>query len=92
MNLLLILIIAIPFVAFLLTLFWQNKNEKPIGLIVRMTKVLNIAVVLALAAAWWANGQQPVSYEVITLYKTSNFVFAFQLYYDEITVAAAVGA
>ena len=93
MNLLLVLIIAIPFVAFLLTLLWQNKSEKPIGLIVRVTKLLNIAVVLALAIAWWINGQQAVSYEVITLYKTNNFVFAFQLYYDEITlVFSVVGA
>ena len=39
------------------------------------------------------NGLEPVSYKVATLYETDHFVFAIQLYYDEITaVFSIVGA
>ena len=40
-----------------------------------------------------SNGLQPVSYHLVTLYQTDHFVFAFELYYDEITaVFSIVGA
>ena len=61
-NQLLVLFIAIPFLAFLISLFWQNKSEKAIGKIVRVTKVFYILVYVAFAAWWIFNGMQPVSY------------------------------
>jgi NADH:ubiquinone oxidoreductase subunit 5 (subunit L)/multisubunit Na+/H+ antiporter MnhA subunit len=93
MNQLLVLFIAIPFLAFLVSLFWQNKSEKAIGGIVRFTKVLYILVSVSFATWWVINGLHPVSYHLATLYQTDHFVFAFQLYYDEITaVFSIVGA
>ena len=93
MNQLLVLFIAIPFLAFLVSLFWQNKSEKAIGKIVRFTKVLYILVSVSFALWWLSNGLQPVSYHLVTLYQTDHFVFAFELYYDEITaVFSIVGA
>ena len=93
MNLLLFLIIAVPLFSFLLTLMWQNKEEKPIALIVRITKVLNIVIVLVLAGYWWSNGQVALELKALTLYQTDHFVFALQFYYDEITlVFSIVGA
>lgn len=86
MNLLLLLVVAVPLFSFLLTLLWQNKEEKPIAWIVRVTKVLNIGMALFLAGYWWANGRQPMGYEALTLYQTDHFVFAIQFYYDEITL------
>ncbi|NOT92022.1 proton-conducting transporter transmembrane domain-containing protein [Ferruginibacter sp.] len=93
MNQLLVLFIAIPFLAFLVTLFWQNKNEKAIGKIVRFTKVLYIFVSILFAGWWVTNGMQPVTYHLATLYQTDHFVFAFELFYDEITaVFSIIGA
>jgi len=93
MNQLLVLFIFIPFVAFLVSLFWQNKSEKAIGKIVRFTKVLYILVSVSFAVWWMLNGLEPVSYHLVTLYQTDHFVFAFELYYDEITaVFSIVGA
>ena len=93
MNQLLVLFIAIPFLAFLVSLFWQNKSEKAIGKIVRFTKVLYILVSVSFAVWWMSNGLQPVSYHLATLYQTDHFVFAVELYYDEITaVFSIVGA
>ena len=93
MNQLLVLFIAIPFVAFLVSLFWQNKSERPISRIVRFTKILYIGVSVSFAVWWVLNGFQPISYHLATLYQTDRFVFAFELFYDEITaVFSIVGA
>jgi NADH-quinone oxidoreductase subunit L len=93
MNQLLISFIAIPLLAFLVSLFWQNKSEKAIGRIVRFTKVTYILLAVFFATWWAINGLQPVSWHVTTLYQTDHFVFAVQLYYDEITaVFSIVGA
>jgi len=93
MNQLLVLFIAIPFISFLVTLFWQNKSEKAIGKIVRFTKILYILVAVSFAAWWIMNGLAPVSYHLATLYETDHFVFAFELFYDEITaVFSIIGA
>ncbi len=93
MSQLLFLFIAVPLLAFFATLFWQNKNEKPIGTIVRFAKVFNILIAVSFATWWIISGLKPVSYQLATLYETDHFVFAIQLYYDEITaVFSIVGA
>lgn len=90
MNQLLILFIAIPFLSFLATLLWQNKSEKAIGGIVRFAKVFNILIALSFFTWWLINGLAPISYKVATLYQTDHFVFAIQLYYDEITAVFSI--
>ena len=84
MNQLLISFIAIPLLAFLVSLFWQNKSEKAIGSIVRFTKVLYILVSVFFAVWWVINGMQPIHYHVATLYQTDHFIFALELFYDEV--------
>ncbi|MBK8785522.1 MAG: hypothetical protein IPN43_03235 [Chitinophagaceae bacterium] len=93
MNQLLISFIAIPLLAFLVSLFWQNKSEKAIGSIVRFTKVLYILVSVFFAVWWVINGLQPIHYHVATLYQTDHFIFALELFYDEVTaVFSIIGA
>jgi NADH-quinone oxidoreductase subunit L len=93
MNQLLFLFIAVPLTAFVLTLFGQNKKEKNIAGIVRFTKLLYILLAVFFAAWWVINGLTPVRYQLATLYQTDHFVFAIELYYDEITaVCSIVGA
>ncbi len=93
MNQLLILFIAIPFIAFLISLFWQNKSEKAIGRVVLYTKVIYILLALSFATWWVINGLNPVSYHLGAIYKTDHFVFAGELYYDEVSaVFSIVGA
>jgi NADH-quinone oxidoreductase subunit L len=93
MDQLLISFIAIPLLAFLVSLFWQNKSEKAIGRIVRFTKVLYILLSVFFAAWWVINGLQPIHYHVATLYQTDHFVFALELFYDEVTaVFSIIGA
>jgi NADH-quinone oxidoreductase subunit L len=90
MNQLLILFIAIPFLAFLATLLWQNKSEKAINGIVQFAKLFNILIAVFFIAWWIANGLEPISHKLVTLYQTEHFVFAIHLYYDEITAVFSI--
>lgn len=93
MDQLLVLFIAIPLLAFLATLVWQNKSERAIGSIVRFAKVSTILVTLTFFGWWLLNDLEPISHKLVTLYETDHFVFAIQLYYDEVTaVFSIVGA
>ncbi len=87
------LFIIIPLIAFFATLLWQNKQEKPIILIVQVTKAFYIIATVVYAVLWFGNGYTPVKQHLITLYQTDHFVFAIQFYYDHITaVFSIVGA
>ena len=90
MDQLLILFIAVPMLAFLATLLWQNKSEKAIGAIVRFTKLFNIFIAVIFAGWWMLNGFKPVDYKLATLYQTAHFVFAIHLFYDEVTVVFSI--
>jgi NADH-quinone oxidoreductase subunit L len=87
------LFIVIPLLAFLITLFWQNKQERPIVWIVQFTKAFYIIAALGYAVLWFMNGRVPVNERMLTLYETDHFIFAIQFYYDHITaVYCIVGA
>jgi NADH-quinone oxidoreductase subunit L len=87
------LFVFIPLIAFMATLLWQNKQEKPIVSIVQFTKAFYIIAAVVYAVLWFANGQKVVNERLVTLYETEYFVFAIQFYYDHITaVYSIVGA
>lgn len=90
MNQLLILFIAIPFLAFLATLLWQNKSERAINGIVQFAKLFNILIAGFFITWWIANGLEPISHKLVTFYQTEHFVFAIHLYYDEITAVFSI--
>ncbi len=90
MDQLLILFIAVPMLAFLATLLWQNKSEKAIGAIVRFAKLFNIFIAVIFAGWWMLNGFKPVDYKLATIYQTAHFVFAIHLFYDEVTVVFSI--
>lgn len=87
------LFIFVPLAAFFASLFWKNRQEKPIAAIVLVTKAFYIIAAVAYAVLWFVNGYAPVSERLITLYETPQFIFAIQFYYDHITaVYSIVGA
>lgn len=84
------LFILIPLVAFVASLFWQNKQEKPIIRIVQFTKGFYVIAAVAYAVLWAINGSVPVNQRLFTVYQTDHFVFAIQFYYDLITVVYSI--
>jgi NADH:ubiquinone oxidoreductase subunit 5 (subunit L)/multisubunit Na+/H+ antiporter MnhA subunit len=87
------LFVLIPFLGFLLSLLWQNKQEKPISKVVYVTKLTYFFSALAYAVLWLINEAKPISVDAWELYDTTHFVFAIQFYYDALTaVYSIVGA
>ena len=87
------LFIAVPLLAFILSLFWKNRQEKPIARIVLFTKAFYLTAALVFAVLWLVNGSIPLNQKLATVYQTDHFVFAIQFYYDAITaVYSIVGA
>ena len=87
------LFIAVPLLAFILSLFWKNRQEKPIARIVLFTKAFYLTAALVFAVLWLLNGSKPINQKFATVYSTDHFVFAIQFYYDAITmVYSIVGA
>lgn len=84
------LFILVPLLAFALSLFWKNREEKPISRIVFLSKVFYIAAAVLFAAAWAWNGFTPIQDHLVTLYRSENFVFAIQFYYDQITAVFSI--
>ncbi len=84
------LFIFIPLLAFFASLFWQNKQEKPIAQIVLFTKAFYIGATVICAVLWLANGSLPINQKLVTLYQTDHFVFAIQFYYDLLTVVYSI--
>lgn len=84
------LFVFIPLAAFFTLLFFQNKQEKTVARIVLLTKVIYIILSVGFAAAWFINDRTVLSIKLATLYKSDDFVFAIQFYYDEITAVFSV--
>src|SRR5687768_9645126 len=83
----------IPLIAFLGSLLWQNKQERPISRIVQFAKAFYVFAAVVYAILWIINGHTPVNQKFLTLYQSEHFVFAIQFYYDKITaVYSIVGA
>jgi NADH-quinone oxidoreductase subunit L len=82
--------IIVPLIAFLITTLLKNKNEKAIGVIVRIAKLTYIFLAVLFAAGWIVNGLAPLNYKLATLYQTEHFVFAIQFYYDEVTAVFSI--
>lgn len=80
----------IPLLAFLASLLWKNKQERPIARIVQFTKAFFIIATIGYAVLWFINGRTPVDQRFATLYETDHFVFAIQFYYDHITVVYSI--
>ena len=93
MNQLLPLFIVLPFIAFILNLFFANKKEKVIAAIAEIGTSLYILSAISFAIMWFINGYTPINQKLITLYKTDGFEFVLNFYYDHITaVYSVVGA
>lgn len=93
MSQLLFFFILFPLLAFLATLFFRNKEEKSISIIVQSITGLYIIAALLLVIVWGANGFTAINEHLVTLYQTNGFAFVLQFYYDQVTaVYSIVGA
>ena len=82
MNMILILLVILPFLAFCTTLLFKNTQEKWIALIASSVSLTLLMLNVYMLFAYVSNGSQPISQSLITLYKTKEYIFSLELFYD----------
>ena len=90
MQLILSLFIIIPILAFLLSLFFNNKNEKGLAFLIQATTGLYIVASISFLLFWISKDSNIAIQKILTLYKTDGFEFAFVLFYDINTAVYSV--
>ena len=90
MQLILSLFIIIPIFAFLVSLFFKNKNEKGLAFLIQATTGLYIVASISLLLFWISKDSNIAIQKILTLYKTDGFEFAFVLFYDINTAVYSV--
>lgn len=87
---LLLLFTAIPLLGFLATLPWENRQERVIAGIVRVTKVLYALVAVGYALAWWWTGTPDADHTLVSLFEKEGFIFTVVFRYDAMTAAFSI--
>ncbi len=90
MKLLLPFLIYLPVAAFLLSLCFHRTQEKFITNIAIGSIALHVLGILILIVLWALNGFNTLDLSHFTVYKTGNFAFVIQLYFDKITAVFAL--
>ncbi|GAB4251551.1 MAG: hypothetical protein Kow0079_05590 [Vicingaceae bacterium] len=87
------LFLALPSLAFLIILIIPEKKERIISGVLEITALLILLSSIAFTIIWLKNGMVPINLNELVLYQTENYVFLFDLFFDEITaVYLIVGA
>lgn len=93
MSQLLPFFIAIPLIGFLASLLIPYKKENILSGIVIATVGIQLAGILAFIVWWMSAGAAPLEYKHFVLYKSPDFEFFIDYYFDRITaVFALMGA
>lgn len=82
-----VLLLVIPILGFLISLFIPNKKESWLSKTALATTGINFILVVVLSSYWFVNDR--VSFNLIegSLYKEGDFNFFIDLFFDHITVA-----
>jgi NADH:ubiquinone oxidoreductase subunit 5 (subunit L)/multisubunit Na+/H+ antiporter MnhA subunit len=87
MNLqnLMAIFVLLPFITFIISLLIPSKNEKALSQLAFAGTVLQF-ILLIFYTAWWAvKGLNEINIKEIILYKTENYEFLIDFYFDKIT-------
>ncbi len=82
---LLILICLLPIAAFLLLNFFRDFQEKQIAQIAKATNILQGVAILIFIGFWLRGGHEPLNMKEWSLYKSENFTFFIDFYFDKTT-------
>jgi NADH-quinone oxidoreductase subunit L len=86
MEKILILLIAIPFFGFLLSIVIPEKNERTLSWVAYISVGFHALVATTFVVYWILNGHPYLSYKEWTLYKTDHYEFFIDLMFDKIVV------
>ncbi|MGI9190801.1 MAG: proton-conducting transporter membrane subunit [Chitinophagaceae bacterium] len=79
------LFFLIPLLAFFIGLFPASHQEKTIARIARWASIVQTLLTFVFAIYWFLQGAVPFKQHGITLYRSAEFNFGIDFYYDAIT-------
>lgn len=85
--------IAVPLLGFFLSLFIQPKNEKLLSMVAYYTAGIQFFTSFPFVIYWIYKGAETLNLKEITIYKSQDYVFFIDFFFDKITaVYLFVGA
>jgi NADH-quinone oxidoreductase subunit L len=85
MSISLILFLILPFLTFLGSLTFKNRQEKIIGGISNTGLFLQTILSISLCTFWAINGFESLELFIFSVYRNKEFHFGLTLYYDKLT-------
>jgi len=92
MQIILITFFILPLLGFLLSLCFKNHQEKLISGIAIGSSGLHILFTIGLFIYWLTQGYPSLNYHLLTIYKSYDFNFGFDLFYDKLTAVYSIVA
>lgn len=77
--------IILPFITFIISLLIPSDNEKAISRISFASTALQLLLITIFIIWWMFNGFKEINIKEIVLYKTSNYEFLIDFYFDKIS-------
>ena len=85
MDILLKGFLIIPFIGFLISMILPSKNEKAISWTAFFTTGIQLACVTVFIGYWLINGHTTLNEKDIDLFRTEDYAFFIDLFFDKIT-------
>lgn len=83
MEYLLFSIISLPLLGFIISLIIPKVKEFQLAFLVKSITLLNFIVTFCIVVFWLVNGAKPINFHEITLYKSGEYVFYIDLFFDK---------
>lgn len=83
MEYLLFSIISLPLLGFIISLIIPKAKEFQLAFLVKSVTLLNFIVTFCIVVFWLFNGAKPINFHEITLYKSGEYVFYIDLFFDK---------
>lgn len=93
LNIFLTLLVIVPFMGFLSSLFVSSKDEVWVSRITFYTVLVQLILVVVFIILWIIHGAYPLNLKELTLYHSDGYDFVIDFYFDKISaVYLSVGA
>jgi NADH-quinone oxidoreductase subunit L len=92
MQIILITFFILPLLGFLLSLAFKNHQEKLIAGVAIGASGIHMFFTIGLFVYWLLQGHHPFEFHLLTIYKSQDFNFGFDLFYDKLTAVYSIVA
>ena len=90
MQLVIITFFLLPLLGFLLSLAFKNHQEKQISGVAIATSGLHMIFTISFFIYWLTQGNPTINSHLLTIYKSEEFNFGFDLFYDKVSAVYSI--